>query len=146
MAKREKKGSSVRRAGKAIARTAKKITAKLRPRSSKRANSEEPLTARATHRATPKVKTQRAEPRRAARPAKRQTDVPLDALARTYTPKQTSLKAGFRASGAERQRDQDVVPERADERWNNEDHYTNKSGDPRIGTHGRAYEPGEKRR
>ena len=48
MAKREKKGSSVRRAGKAIARTAKKITAKLRPRSSKRANSEEPLTARAT--------------------------------------------------------------------------------------------------
>ena len=46
----------------------------------------------------------------------------------------------------ERQRDQDVVPERADERWNNEDHYTNKSGDPRIGTHGRAYEPGEKRR
>jgi len=64
----------------------------------------------------------------------------LEILSRTYLPKQTSLKAPFRVSGAERQRDQDFV---AEERWHDEDHYTNKSGDPRIGTHRRKYEPGE---
>ena len=31
-----------------------------------------------------------------------------------------------------------------DERWNDEDHFTNRSGDPRIGTHRRSYEPGER--
>jgi hypothetical protein len=34
----------------------------------------------------------------------------------------------------------------ADDRWQDEDHFTNKSGDARIGTHGRGDEPGEKRR
>ena len=64
----------------------------------------------------------------------------MEVLSRTYTPKQTSLKAPFRASGEERERDQDFV---AEERWSDEDHFTNKSGDPRIGTHHRKYEPGE---
>ena len=31
----------------------------------------------------------------------------------------------------------------SDERWNDEDRFTNKSGDPRIGTHRRTYEPAE---
>jgi hypothetical protein len=31
----------------------------------------------------------------------------------------------------------------ADERWKDEDRFTNKSGDPRIGTHHRKYEPNE---
>jgi hypothetical protein len=75
-----------------------------------------------------------------ARPPRREADVPMEILARTYTPRQTSLKASFRASGVERQRDQDFVTE---ERWSDEDHFTNKSGDPRIGTHHRKYEPGE---
>ena len=57
------------------------------------------------------------------------------------SPKQTSLKSSFRTTGAERQRDQDVPGES----WNDEDHYTNKSKDPRIGAHGRAYEPGERK-
>src|SRR5438067_11913146 len=92
----------------------------------------------AIKRTTPKVKTTRA----VSRPAKRQPDVPMDEITRSYAPKQTSLKTSFRATGADRQRDQDVPGER----WNDEDHYTNKSGDPRIGTHGRAYEPGERRR
>jgi hypothetical protein len=135
MARREKKRSTVRRASSAIARTAKKVTSKLRPR--RRRKTEEPVAARATLRATPKVKTARA----VARPAKREADVPLDAVAKTYTPKQTSLKSSFRTTGADRQRDQEVLGER----WNDEDHYTNKSGDPRIGTHGRAYEPGERK-
>ena|SRR5436190_13331017 len=142
MATREKKGSSVRRAGKAIARTAKTLTTKLRP---SRRKKQEPVAARATSRATPKVKTARAVPRATARPAKRRADVPLDVLARTYTPPQTSLKTPFRGDGADRQRDQEIVGDRADERWNDEDHFTNKSGDPRIGTHGRAYEPDEKK-
>ena len=61
-----------------------------------------------------------------------------------YTPNQTSLKASFRSTGEDRQRDQEFASGYADERWNDEDHFTNKSGDPRIGTHGRSYEPDEK--
>ena len=80
-----------------------------------------------------------------SRPARRQPDIPLDQLAQMYTPTQTSLKAGFRASGADRQRDQEFAGGVPDNRWKDEDRLTNKSGDPRIGTHGRTYEPGEKR-
>ena len=138
MARREKARSTVRRAGAAIKRTAKKVTTKLRPRRRTTKKIDEPVAARAATRPTPKVKTTRA----VSRPAKRQPDVPMDEITRSYAPKQTSLKTSFRATGADRQRDQDVPGER----WNDEDHYTNKSGDPRIGTHGRAYEPGERRR
>ena len=139
MARREKARSTVGRAGAAIKRVAKKVTTKLRPRRrTAKSEIEAPVQARATTRATPKVKTARAA---SSRPIKRPADVPMDEITRAYAPKQTSLKASFRASGAERQRDQDVPGEQ----WHDEDHYTNKSGDPRIGTHGRAYEPGEKR-
>ena len=69
-------------------------------------------------------------------------DVPLGDIARAYMPPQTSLKTSFRFTGAERQRDQEFV---MNSRWNDEDRLTNKSGDPRIGTHGRTYEPGERR-
>ena len=75
-----------------------------------------------------------------------QADIPFDALTGSYTPTQTSLKAPFRADGADRQKDQEFANGVADERWNDEDRLTNKSGDPRIGTHGRTYEPGERRR
>jgi len=60
--------------------------------------------------------------------------------ASSYTPKQTGLKTSFRATGKEQQRDQELAGGFADERWNDEDRYTNKSGDPRIGTHHRKYE------
>lgn len=70
-------------------------------------------------------------------------DNPLEIPNQTYTPKQTSLKASFRASGEELERDQDLAGGFADERFNDEDHFTNKSGDPRIGTHHRKYEPEE---
>ena len=79
-----------------------------------------------------------------ARRTKRKADIPLDRIENTYTPTQTSLKSGFRASGADRSRDQEFAEGYADDRWNDEDRITNKSGDPRIGTHGRTYEPGEK--
>jgi hypothetical protein len=88
------------------------------------------------------------EERRVEKPAvtrtvRREADIPLDRLAQTYTPRQTSLKSSFRASGDDRQRDQEFANGVADDRWNDEDRFTNKSGDPRIGTHGRTYEPGE---
>lgn len=80
-----------------------------------------------------------------ARPVRRQTDIPLDRLDQAYMPSSTSSKAGFRSDGSDHQTDQEFALGVADDRWNDEDHYTNKSGDPRIGTHGRTYEPGEQR-
>ena len=81
---------------------------------------------------------------RAARPTQRQTDIPLDVIGGAYTPPLTSSKASFRSDGSDHQRDQELAAI-ADDRWNDEDRFTNKSGDPRIGTHRRSYEPGESR-
>ena len=88
------------------------------------------------------IQTEREQPH--ARPARREPDIPIDQLNQTYSPTQTSLKGPFRANGADRQRDQEFATGAGLERWNDEDHYTNKSGDPRIGTHRRSYEPGER--
>jgi hypothetical protein len=70
--------------------------------------------------------------------------VEIDPISSTYSPTQTSLKGPFRANGADLQRDQEMPTGDSDQRWNDEDRFTNKSGDPRIGTHGRSYEPGER--
>ena len=80
-----------------------------------------------------------------ARAPRREADIPLDVVSRSYTPPMTSSKASFRTDGADHQRDQEFAFTSADERWNDEDHFTNKSGDPRIGTRQRTYEPGENR-
>ena len=80
-----------------------------------------------------------------AKPARRETDIPFDLLDRAYTPPATSSKASFRSDGADHHTDQELAFGVADERWNAEDRYTNKSGDPRIGTHRRTYEPDESR-
>lgn len=140
MPKREKlesqstaKKSAVKRAGGAIARTARKLTTKLNPR--KRA-----AAAPAAKAAKPATKT--ATKTAKARATIRQSDVPLDVIAAAYTPKQTSVKGSFRSDGSDQQNDQEI-PLGAGERWQDEDHFTNKSGDARIGTHGRTYEPGE---
>ena len=77
---------------------------------------------------------------------RRKPDIPLAEIEGAYTPTQTSLKGPFRTSGADRQRDQEFATgSSTNDRWKDEDRLTNKSGDPRIGTHGRTYEPGEKR-
>ena len=126
-----RKGKSVvRKAGGAIARTARKLTSKLNPRKRLAAKKETPVSVKPA----------------AARASQRQvqTDVPLDLIADTYSPKQTSLKASFRSDGADQQRDQEM-PIGPGNRWQDEDHFTNKSGDSRIGTRGRTYEPGEQR-
>jgi hypothetical protein len=125
--------SAIRKAGGAIARTARKLTAKLNPRKRTAKTAE---TARKKVAATSKPATARTKQPR--------TDVPLDLIASTYSPKQTSLKTSFRSDGADRQHDQEMPIGGAD-RWQDEDHFTNKSGDTRIGTHGRSYEPGEQR-
>jgi len=78
-------------------------------------------------------------------PRRVESDIPIDQLAGDYTPRQTNLKTSFRFDGRERERDQEFVRGAEDERWGDEDRFTNKSGDPRIGTHGRTYEPGERR-
>ena len=92
-----------------------------------------------------------AEPRPArstapkARTTRREADIPLDVLDRAYTPPLTSSKASFRSDGADHQQDQEFSRGVADADWNDEDHFTNKSGDPRIGTRGRTYEANEPR-
>ena len=131
--------SPIQRASGAITRTAKKLTAKLRPG---KPAVDEPAPKRGAGSQPAKKKPAAAK---SARPAQRQTDVPMDVVAGTYTPTQTSLKAPFRANGADRQRDQELGRGVHDQRYNDEDHFTNKSGDSRIGTHGRTYEPGERK-
>lgn len=113
----------------ALKRTTKKLTSRLH-------HKKESVAAAAP-------KPRKRAPAKAARPARRPPDIPLDVLDRTYTPHQTSLKTSFRSSGGDRQRDQEFAGGFADERFNDEDRVTNKSGDPRIGTHRRKYEPGE---
>lgn len=86
----------------------------------------------------------RTEPTSVARPlqpvnsTRSDTDVPLDVLNRSYTPQMTSSKGSFRSDGSDKEKDQELTPRTASDTWNDEDHYTNKSGDPRIGTHGRV--------
>jgi len=90
----------------------------------------------------------RPEQQRAGNPGRvtpRQTDIPLDLLEQAYMPADTSSKASFRSSGQDHHNDQEFALGVSDERWNDEDRLTNKSGDPRIGTHGRTYEPEETR-
>ncbi|HYI08793.1 MAG TPA: hypothetical protein VEK57_06955 [Thermoanaerobaculia bacterium] len=79
------------------------------------------------------------------RTTRRVADIPLDVLDRTYTPPDTSSKASFRSTGADHYGDQEFAMGVDDSRWKDEDQITNKSGDPRIGTHRRTYEPGEAR-
>lgn len=128
-----KAGSKVRSAAATVKRAVKRVATKV--------------TASLKKKLTPKAA--KAAPKAAAKPARivrRETDIPLDRIAKTYTPQQTSIKAGFRSTGADHQSDQEFARGVADdERFNSEDVYTNKTGDPRIGTHGRAYEPGEKK-
>jgi len=118
----------------AVNRTAKKVTKRLRP-------ARKPTEAVA---ATPRsLKPKKRPVAKASRRLRIEPDIPLDVLNKTYTPKQTSLKSSFRTTGEERQRDQEFASGYVETRWNEEDRYTNRSGDPRIGTHHRKYEPGE---
>lgn len=111
----------------------------------RRTQESEPMQSSATSRTS---SPERSATQSAAAPPRvthRQTDIPLDLISRTYTPPATSSKAGFRSDGSDHQKDQEFAMGVVDERWNDEDQFTNKSGDPRIGTHRRTYEPAETR-
>lgn len=84
----------------------------------------------------------RAAAEHTSRPVQRQSDIPLDLVESEYIPPITSSKASFRSSGADHENDQDAFVE---DRFNDEDHYTNKSNDPRIGTHRRGSTTNETR-
>jgi hypothetical protein len=90
-------------------------------------------------------RTQQNDAAPTGRVTRRETDIPLDVIDRTYMPQDTSSKASFRSDGSDHQKDQEYAMGTADDRWNDEDRLTNKSGDPRIGTHRRTYEPAEAR-
>jgi hypothetical protein len=94
--------------------------------------------------ATPRKAKQQRVSAQPERIVKRQTDIPFDVIDR-YTPSDTSSKASFRSDGQDHHDDQEMALGVVDERWNDEDRFTNKSGDPRIGTHRRTYEPEEAR-
>ena len=91
------------------------------------------------------ARSSKTEPKAVARAPRRETDIPLDVLDRAYTPPATSAKASFRSDGADHQHDQEFSRGVSAADWKDEDHFTNKSGDPRIGTRGRTYEPNEQR-
>lgn len=133
--------SAVKRAGGAVARTARKLATKLDPR--KHAKVAAAPAAKKAKAAKPEAAPAKTSPG-PARPMRRESDVPMDVIAQSYAPSQTSIKTSFRSDGADHERDQELPPG-AGERFENEDHFTNKSGDSRIGTHGRTYEPGEQR-
>jgi hypothetical protein len=127
-------------------RTKQKSSPKKQGRIRRAASTVARILTRGKKKAAPKAKIGTDAPAKRTRPARPKTDIPIDQLEQAYTPTQTSVKTGFRATGADHQRDQEFANGSADTRWNDEDRLTNKSGDPRIGTHGRTYEPGEKRK
>jgi len=129
-----RKRQPLKTAKSAVSRTAKKIAKRLRP-----ARKRTEAVATAPRPAKPKKRVVA----KASRPLRIEPDIPIDVLNKTYTPKQTSLKSSFRTTGEERQRDQEFASGYVETRWNDEDRFTNRSGDPRIGTHHRKYEPGE---
>ncbi len=120
---------------------AAKAVKKMFTRGRDEEQSAEPMQSSAASRVSSNERTRStASP---ARTTRRQADIPLDVIGRHYTPPDTSSKAGFRSDGADHQRDQEFAMGVSDNRWNDEDQFTNKSGDPRIGTHRRTYEPEE---
>jgi hypothetical protein len=88
--------------------------------------------------------------RKAAEPKARAkhvtSDIPLDEVTAAYAPPQTGAKGGFRDDGRDRQSDQELGSGVSKERFREEDAFTNKSGDSRIGTHGRTRKPHEDHR
>lgn len=66
-----------------------------------------------------------------------QSDIPMEILDGLYIPASMSSKSSLRSDGADHQNDQEAVDDIAIQ-WNQEDVYTNKSGDPNIGTHHRS--------
>ena len=152
--------TAARKAGSKVARTTRKLTTKPSPRKrvvkAKKATvakakkapvakAKKAPVARTKKKATEPIAAKPKPNPPAARPVQRTSDVPIDQLMDAYVPKQTGMKTSFRSDGADQENDQEISPGAAD-RFRDEDHFTNKSGDDRIGTHGRSSVPAEARR
>jgi hypothetical protein len=98
----------------------------------------QPRVQQAHSRQTPAAQT--APPKRAT------SDIPLDQVEAIYTPMQSGSKTGFRDDGRDRQSDQEFGNGIPIERFGEEDVFTNKTGDPHIGTHRRTNEPDARER
>jgi len=142
MARKEAKRSQARRRARRAATSVKKIFSKRRKEPSMRSAS----VARTDVELPIPFEPERKRPAvQRARPARVESDIPIERFDREYLPAQTGLKSGFRSDGADMHRDQEFASRSLDERWNEEDRFTNRTGDPRIGTHRRSYEPAKKR-
>lgn len=137
----------LKRAASAVGRVVTKLTARTKKPADEKAKDETAkakasgATASGT---TSGTLNSSASAPKITRGPRRSSDVDMK-ISDAYTPTQTSLKGPFRASGSDRERDQDFDGGTDDSGWNDEDRLTNKSGDPRIGTHNRTYEPAEQR-
>lgn len=139
--------TAVRRASSATTKTTRKRTTATKPAPRKRiakAKSPRKRVTATKAKKTPEPQLAKPESAPAARPIQRTSDVPIDLIAEWYTPKQTSLRASFRSDGADLQNDQEI-PLGDGDGFEDEDHFTNKSGDTRIGTHGRVQQQAEAR-
>lgn len=152
MTKKQSNGRGrIRRAASSVGNTMKRVASKLhlsRARNPVEATVEATgeATGEATARRTFDMAQKSPQASAASRPKRVDTEIPLETIAEMYTPSQAASKEGFRSDGHDRQADQEYARGIADERFNAEDVLTNKSGDPRIGTHHRTYEPGERER
>jgi hypothetical protein len=108
------------------------------------AKSEEPRVERQPRLQQPRGGQTAAAPK--ARPKRATSDIPLDEIEAAYTPTQSGSKSGFRDDGRDRQADQEFGNGIPIERFSEEDAFTNRSGNPRIGTHRRTPAPEERER
>jgi len=81
-----------------------------------------------------------------ARPKRATSDIPLEEIEAAYTPTQSGSKAAFRDDGRARQSDQEFGDGISIERFGEEDAFTNRSGNPGIGTHRRTSRPDARKR
>lgn len=111
---------------KKIASRVRKSPGKASPEASMRAKKSAPST-----RSTP------SPPQ--ARRIVRKSDV-TDAELSEFGPSQTSSRGPFDKHRSDDRRDQEITAALGEPRFKDEDEYTNRSGDKRIGTHNREYE------
>ena len=136
--------SAIGKAASKVKRAAKKIQP-----AAKRAVVTATGKARVASRRPAKATTPAPASKRPPQPATRPQRVPLGGAvlpARTedeHTPQQRSTHAPFRSGGPSgRDIDQELPSElTSNDQFSDEDHFTNRSGNPRIGTHNRSHEP-----
>ena len=140
MTKQETNGRGrIRRAASSVGNAVKRLAMKVKPgRAPAEVEETEPAP---RHMARHTISTTAA-----AHPRLVDSDIPLETIEETYTPSQVASRASFRSDGHEREADQEYVRGVADDRFNPEDAFTNRSGDPRIGTHRRTHESAERGR